>query len=293
MTFGETLYNLRKNKNLSQESLAQELNTSRQAVSKWENNQGFPETEKLKMISNIFGVSIDYLLNGERENIEHKEEIGYYASKEEIEGYLIYQRRVVKSVSLGIFLIILSGIPYLLLPDSPVIYTVLSAVLIIGGGAKILMGCFRENNYKKIKEETLIIDNTYLTTLRDNYGQVRRKYIALLISGICLGFISLVLTVILEDILHVADSGYHAIPLLILAAATFMLVYSAALMDSYKIVTANGEHIRKKEIHKKKWTTHHIVASVLICIVTLIFIYIITDGQGRISYWIDKIISYL
>ena len=62
MTFGEKLYKLRKEKGLSQEALAEQVSTTRQAVSKWENNQGFPETEKLMMLSNIFEVSIDYLL---------------------------------------------------------------------------------------------------------------------------------------------------------------------------------------------------------------------------------------
>lgn len=47
MTFGEKLSKLRKEKGLSQELLAEQLGTSRQAISKWENHQGFPEIEKL------------------------------------------------------------------------------------------------------------------------------------------------------------------------------------------------------------------------------------------------------
>lgn len=45
MEFGEKLFKLRKEKGFSQETLAEKLNTSRQAISKWENGQGFPETE--------------------------------------------------------------------------------------------------------------------------------------------------------------------------------------------------------------------------------------------------------
>lgn len=41
MTFGERLFKLRKEKGLSQEALAEQLNTTRQAISKWENNQGY------------------------------------------------------------------------------------------------------------------------------------------------------------------------------------------------------------------------------------------------------------
>ena len=45
MNFGAKLFKLRKEKGLSQEALADQLGTTRQAVSKWENNQGYPETE--------------------------------------------------------------------------------------------------------------------------------------------------------------------------------------------------------------------------------------------------------
>ncbi len=62
MTFSEKLYSLRKSRGLSQEQLAQELNVSRQAVSKWESGHAVPETEKLLTISNFFGVSLDHLL---------------------------------------------------------------------------------------------------------------------------------------------------------------------------------------------------------------------------------------
>ena len=66
MNFGEKLFSLRKEKGLSQEALAEQLNTSRQAVSKWENDQGYPETEKLLMLANLFEVSVDYLLRRAR-----------------------------------------------------------------------------------------------------------------------------------------------------------------------------------------------------------------------------------
>ena len=61
MNFGEKLFKLRKEKGLSQEALADQLGTTRQAVSKWENNQGYPETEKILQLSQLFGVSTDYL----------------------------------------------------------------------------------------------------------------------------------------------------------------------------------------------------------------------------------------
>ena len=58
----EKLYKLRKNSGLSQEQLAEQLNVSRQAISKWEQGTAVPESEKLISISNYFGVTVDYLL---------------------------------------------------------------------------------------------------------------------------------------------------------------------------------------------------------------------------------------
>ncbi len=54
---------LRKAKNLSQEELAEILNTSRQAVSKWERGETYPDIDKLKDLAIFFNVSIDYLLD--------------------------------------------------------------------------------------------------------------------------------------------------------------------------------------------------------------------------------------
>ncbi len=67
MTFAEKLYNLRTQYGYSQETLAEKLCVSRQAVSKWEMGTTLPETEKMIAISDFFDVSIDYLL---KENFE-------------------------------------------------------------------------------------------------------------------------------------------------------------------------------------------------------------------------------
>lgn len=69
MTLGEKLKILLKENNMSQEDLAEKLEVSRQAVGKWTNNKGTPEIEKIIQISNMFGVSLDYLL---KDNIEEK-----------------------------------------------------------------------------------------------------------------------------------------------------------------------------------------------------------------------------
>lgn len=62
MDISEKLLNLRKAHNLTQEQLAEQLDISRQSVSKWESGQAVPETDKLVALSKIFHVTTDYLL---------------------------------------------------------------------------------------------------------------------------------------------------------------------------------------------------------------------------------------
>lgn len=62
MTLGEKIQQLRREKGLSQDQLAEMLNVSRQAVSKWERDEAVPETDKVIRLSEIFSVSIDFLL---------------------------------------------------------------------------------------------------------------------------------------------------------------------------------------------------------------------------------------
>lgn len=66
MEFNEKLCELRKNKGLTQEELAQALYVSRTAISKWESGRGYPSIDSLKEISKFFSVSIDELLSGEK-----------------------------------------------------------------------------------------------------------------------------------------------------------------------------------------------------------------------------------
>ena len=65
MELNEKLQQLRKQKNLTQEELAQALYVSRTAISKWESGRGYPSIDSLKAIANFFSVSIDELLSGE------------------------------------------------------------------------------------------------------------------------------------------------------------------------------------------------------------------------------------
>ena len=65
MSFGENLQRIRKKNQLSQEALAEMLGVSRQAVSKWELGDGYPEVDKLLILSKKLNISLDSLLGSE------------------------------------------------------------------------------------------------------------------------------------------------------------------------------------------------------------------------------------
>ncbi len=62
MEFSEKIIALRKGRELTQEQLAEQLNVSRQSISKWESGQVIPEVEKIVALSKAFNVTLDYLL---------------------------------------------------------------------------------------------------------------------------------------------------------------------------------------------------------------------------------------
>ena len=67
MEFNNKLYELRKQKGLSQEELANRLNVSRQTVSKWEVGESTPDMEKLVAMSDLFEISLDELVLDKKE----------------------------------------------------------------------------------------------------------------------------------------------------------------------------------------------------------------------------------
>lgn len=62
MNFNEKLINLRKSKGLSQEELGAELYVSRQTISKWESCQSYPDFQRLVLLSDYFGLTLDELV---------------------------------------------------------------------------------------------------------------------------------------------------------------------------------------------------------------------------------------
>ena len=73
--FSENLKRIRKDNNISQEQLAEELGVSRQAISKWESSVSYPEMDKIITICNKYNVKIDDLLYGNVKEIKSDNEL--------------------------------------------------------------------------------------------------------------------------------------------------------------------------------------------------------------------------
>ena len=85
MKFNENLKYLRKESKFTQEELAEQLNVSRQAVTKWESGQSLPDIENLKQLSDIFGVTMDSLVG----DIETKNDLIIKKKINDI-GYFVF-----------------------------------------------------------------------------------------------------------------------------------------------------------------------------------------------------------
>jgi len=72
MNIGEKLFELRKSKNLTQDDVAEKLNITRQTVSKWETNQSTPDFDKIVPLCELFEISTDELLKGEKKEENNK-----------------------------------------------------------------------------------------------------------------------------------------------------------------------------------------------------------------------------
>lgn len=120
MIFADKLIQLRKKSGWSQEELAGQMDVTRQSVSKWESAQSIPDLEKIIRLSELFGVSLDYLLKDE---IEGEEELNLsedvpslrQVSMEEAGKFLSIKAATSKAVANAVFLCIISPVCLLIL----------------------------------------------------------------------------------------------------------------------------------------------------------------------------------
>ena len=109
MTLGEKIQKLRKEKQMSQEDLAEKLKVSRQTISRWEQEQALPDLSNIIALGKIFSVSIDDLVQTDLENLkDNKDTVGLakdlYAYKMRIIfGIILITRGIIMAIGLSIY----------------------------------------------------------------------------------------------------------------------------------------------------------------------------------------------
>ena len=119
MILADKIIRLRKKNGWSQEELADKMNVSRQAVSKWESAQTIPDLEKILLLGRLFGVTTDYLLKDEIENEECTDDSSNSAVKkisiEDANVYIEQRKRSSWRIAFATFLCIISPITLIIL----------------------------------------------------------------------------------------------------------------------------------------------------------------------------------
>ena len=158
MTIGERLLKLRKERNLSQEDLANVLDVSRQTISKWETDQSSPDFDKIIPLCEYFGITSDELLTG---NSNIKE-----AKKENVRS------NFARNIALAVMLYILAVVAIIICSaqfGQPIIGVSIFFVLIaIATGTLIYNGIYyskESSDEKKVKENTILKQITSIVCL--------------------------------------------------------------------------------------------------------------------------------
>lgn len=212
MTLGEKIIKLRKGQGWSQEELAARLDISRQAVSKWESMASTPDLDKILKMSQLFGVSTDYLLKDDAPqeegfaDLSPREEVSIPTmSLEEANAYLELAETAHRKIALGVSLCILCPIPLLFLTGCaefgliPMGEDTVSALGIIAlfcivalGVALILPSSIKMEQYEYLEKEPLNTQYGVAGMVEKKKEEFEDRYHSGLVIGILLCILSVV-----------------------------------------------------------------------------------------------------
>ncbi len=273
MTLGQKLRTLLKDNGMTQEDLAERLEVSRQAVGKWVNDKGIPEVGKIVQISNLFGVSTDYLLKEDYEEKGYPEEkvvsdSGYYVSQEMLDGYLSYSRQNVKQITGGISLFVLSNVFGCF--DDYRIMSFLYWVTMAAGIIMIVWQFLQIRKYQEIRNEHLTFDDKVFGEFKKQRENRRKKYAVMMIAGVVILLASTEAGSFLmiyygQTVCNVFEWIAHTVWLA-------LIIWAGMSMHIDSIIITNTECIRKN-VHMKRYRWIYValpftVLAVLIGIIT-------------------------
>lgn len=243
MALGEKIYKLRKEKGLSQEGLAEKVGTTRQAISKWENDQGYPETEKLLLLSNVFEVSTDYLLKDEKVD-SRADDRGFYVSKEMARGYIANEQRVSKYLGIGFAFFVMAGVPYIAFHSGSIGQIIGIAVFLVGGIAALVGAMFAsKDEYEVLKKECLILDYEFMRMLTIEHKTQKRKMHLVAVPCTIL-FVTCLIALGFTVRGKIPWTDYHVLIFLSLAVGMYGFIYTAGAMEPYEVLVNNDAYTR-------------------------------------------------
>lgn len=267
MTFGEKLYKLRKARGFSQEALAEKLHTSRQAVSKWENDNGYPETEKIILISKLFQVSLDDLLMEEREMgaaydsagedkesrraEKGKEENGYYINRETANGFLLYYKKKFLWIAAACGLIAgCNAVSYG--STEPGFYELtLQPLLAVVSGitllSVVLYVILKQNPYRNLRNKELIFAEDVRRELQDEFSKMKKVLLAGIV--VCLAAVGINemysardLSITAEALQLLSEAQIlrdNVIYMMLAGVCVFVIVFCSGVYWSYSVLLRN------------------------------------------------------
>ena len=275
MILAEKLYQLRTKSGLSQEELAEKMNVSRQSISKWESANSIPSMDKIVELSKIYGVSTDYLLKDEMEEIPGEVVAdlngGNAAREVTLEEIRDYQKNVNltrNKVALGVMLCIWAAIPLLLLvgisaspggvlqeSTASIIGVVLLLVIVASAVGIFLISGSGLHKYEFLDEEEFSLQYGVEGILEKEMEEMRPLYQRKIAAGVILCIISVV-PVLLTSLLFGENDEYScfgvAILLALVGIGVYQFVSSTMVMGSYKkLLQIDDYNPENKAINKK------------------------------------------
>lgn len=245
MTFGEKIQKLRKESGLSQEDLACQLGVSRQAISKWERDSGYPETDKILRMSKMFHVSLDYLLGEDESGHVPDTSKGLYVSRESAEGFLLYKKRNLGKIAAAVGLMI-AGLAFSFLQWEVGILLWLGMVIL--GALLIFSAVLADNPYRHFSREPLILDKSVHAELCSAYAEKKKLLHGASLTGIALIGVGLLVFPLLVPVQYtVADDLALGTGMVLTGTGAFLCIYAIGMTQAYRLLTANenSNHVRK------------------------------------------------
>lgn len=206
MILADKIIRLRKKNGWSQEDLAEKMQVSRQAVSKWEGAQTIPDLEKILMLGKLFGVTTDYLLKDELEDEEFTGEDSLPTKRitlAQANDFLTWRKSASVRIAAGTFLCVIAVIPLLVLcalttcsgfPISENLAAgagLIILLVLVAAAVAIFICCgFKNAPYEFIDKEPFETEYGVAGMVKERQNAYKGTYIKCNVIGICICVLS-------------------------------------------------------------------------------------------------------